>query len=1026
MKKILLPISLLIAAIAGYTQPGSLDLSFASKGYVHEANNYSLHVQNNFGRQVLAHPDGSSYLVFTLYRQTFVRHFLANGSVDQSYGQGGYSVPTPLENSVAAMQPDGKIVLGGYISGQYDFRIVRLNVNGTLDNTFSNDGMQNIAITTFSRLQAIAVHNGKIVAAGFSYREFVIARLLSDGSPDNSFSDDGKQTVTFGNFDQSANAVAIAPNGRIVVAGTAQGNMAIAALLDNGSPDNSFSDDGRLMIQVEGSTSCSSVAIQPDGKIILAGDSENGGIRKWAVARLNTDGSMDNNFSGDGKLSIDFGKYTEARAVVLQSNGKIIIAGMVGDQDGDLTIASINADGTTDYGFSGDGIVIISLDAKQDAANAVAIQPDGRILVAGYAGNWSFTRAYYLMLRYTADGMLDNSFSDDGIVIGYKPVSPTAYVSGVIQPDGKLLVLAGVMAVEHYNRIGLVRYNTDGSLDNSFSGDGKLDLDLGAFGGQNPEAIVLQPDGKIVVGANQVDASGFYFMIVRFNPDGTLDNSFSGDGRAIIDFEGAQFEDLKAIALQSDGKIVAAGAMRFTTSMSMDVAVGRLNADGTPDNSFSGDGKVVTDLGGDESVWDVATTPDGKIVVGGTYQQALNVNVMLVKYNSDGTLDQSFNGSGWVNNSITGNCEARAIDLLPDGKIVVGGTFLSGIRYLVAKYTPNGILDNSFSGDGIAFENTDGNVVDMAIQPNGKIILAGFSSSGTGTKFARFNSDGTTDPAFISESTANTEFAYLSAVQDILIHANRLYAVGAYANNGGEGYVAAFKLDCSLNVSIPDAFTLPSGVDVNTVYIGYAPASDITLSAQVSGGTAPYSYLWSNGATTSSITIVPGATANWTVTATDALGCNSTAGKVIAVRDIRCGNNKVLICQVPKGNPANAKTLCVNTNAVNAHLNNGGYLGNCNYNLITKTAQQQPAAEAETSLLTVYPNPTSTQFTLSVQMPAGASVTVVIFDNLGREVERRQITPGQHIKFGINYKPGIYFIECRQGAVIKRTKLVKG
>lgn len=1030
MKKVLLPIALLLVCFQVYSQPGSLDLSFAGKGYVHGGFAYNVHVFVNVGKQVLAHPDGSSYLVFTLNMQTFIMHRLANGNMDQWYGRGGYAGPVNIDNTVAAMQPDGKIVLGGKLLGRPEFLFARVNTDGTLDNSFSTDGVQRIDVAppgyNYAGLNGLALHNGKIVGVGYNLNEFSIVRLLSDGSLDNTFSDDGKQTVTFGSGLQTAQAVAVTPAGRIIVAGNAQGNMAVAALLNDGSLDNSFSGDGRQTISVEGSTGCAAVAIQPDGKIVLAGTSENGAVKKMALARLNVNGGIDNDFSTDGKLLLDFGTSSEANALALQNNGKIIVAGVANPGlNADIAIASINPDGTPDYSFSNDGQFVISLNSFQDAANSIAIQPDGRIIVGGHAGYFASPQASYAMLRFNIDGSLDNSFNGNGIIVGYKPVNITEFEGCAVQPDGKIIAVGGTRPQEQHIVMALARYNPNGTADNTFSGDGKLDIEFGS-GDQSARAVALQPDGKIVVGGNWTDASGFYFLIVRLNPDGSLDNSFSGDGKALINFEASPYGWLGKIAIQPDGKIVAVGLLHFPSERNVDYAVARLNADGTPDNSFSGDGRVTTDLGGSETPAAVLLAPNGKIVVPGTYQTGNDARFMIVQYNADGTLDHSFNGQGWVITNTDGNAGVASGALQPDGKIIAAGIYNTGARFTAMRYTSNGLLDNSFSGDGIFISDVVGSVYDMALQPNGKIILAGVDiMNDHGIVFARINPDGTPDPGFINKATENTELDEIGAVRRICLHGNRLYAAGFMDNNGMEGLIAAFKLDCSLNVTIPDAFTLGSGVDANTVYPGYQPASDLTLLAQPSDGTAPYSYLWSNGAATSAITITPTTAANWTVTVTDAAGCSNTASKFVKVSDVHCGNNnnKVLLCEVPKGNPANARTVCVNASAVPAQLNNGAYLGNCSN--LRSDALMQVTMEEQMPELSVYPNPGSTHFTLIVRMPGTQPVTLMVFDNLGRAVERKQVFSNQQVKFGMNYRPGIYYVECIQGEAKRTIKVVK-
>jgi uncharacterized delta-60 repeat protein len=322
-----------------------------------------------------------------------------------------------------------------------------------------------------------------------------------------------------------------------------------------------------------------------------------------------------------------------------------------------------------------------------------------------------------------APGDLDPTFSGDGKELTSIRVS--AYGNDVaIQSDGKIVAIGGSYAgAGGTHDFSLARYMPDGSLDASFDGDGKLTTtDLGVAYG-----VALQPDGKIVA----VGGGAGGFSLARYNAVGSLDTSFDGDGKRTTDFGGGW---ASGIALQSDGKIVAVGYVAGFGAEG-DFALARYNADGSLDVSFSGDGTQTTDIGGDEGASDVAMQRDGKIVaVGSSYSFIGSItDAVVARYNPDGSLDPSFGTFAGVQlTSVSGLDRAGGVALQPDGKIVAVGA--TSEDFLLARYTPNGSPDATFSDDGTqttGFGESDG-AGGVALQPDGKIVVAGATSSGGG------------------------------------------------------------------------------------------------------------------------------------------------------------------------------------------------------------------------------------------------------------------------------------------------------
>jgi uncharacterized delta-60 repeat protein len=382
----------------------------------------------------------------------------------------------------------------------------------------------------------------------------------------------------------------------------------------------------------------------------------------FSAAAIAAAGDLDPTFSGDGKQTTDFGRTPEtggdtALGVAIQANGKIIAVGR-GAEVTDFALARYNSSGTLDTSFSRDGKQSTSFDGF-GAATDVAIQADGKIVVAGYSG------AKFALARYNPNGSLDPTFSGDG-----KQTTGFGVAEGVaIQPDGKIIAV-GRGGTDGANFV-LARYNPNGSLDATFSGDGKQQTDFGGYDGAN--GVALQGNGKIVAAGF---ALGGDFGLARYNSSGTLDTSFSGDGKQTTDFGGGS-DGASAVALQGDGKIVAAGCACPDDVDARNFALARYNANGALDTTFSGDGKQTTDFlfGADDSAKDVAIQPSGRIVAVGTaFGGPTGYDFALARYNANGALDASFSTDGRKRTNFGNPDIASGVALQGDGKIVAVGS----------------------------------------------------------------------------------------------------------------------------------------------------------------------------------------------------------------------------------------------------------------------------------------------------------------------------------------------------------------
>jgi uncharacterized delta-60 repeat protein len=390
-----------------------------------------------------------------------------------------------------------------------------------------------------------------------------------------------------------------------------------------------------------------------------------------------------------------------------------------------------------DTTFNGTGRVTTPIGGSDDIATAAVVQPDGKLVLAGYTdsgGNQDVA-----LVRYNPDGSLDTTFNGSGKVITPIGGGPDYAVALVLQPDGRLVAAGGSSNGSDVD-FALVRYNPNGSLDTTFNSTGKVTTPIG--GGEDiANAAVVQPDGKLVVAGHSANGPDYDFALARYNPNGSLDTTFNGTGKVITPFGGG-LDKAQALVVQPDGKLLAAGYSH--NGSNYDVALARYNANGSLDTTFNGTGKVTTPIGGDDYAFSLVLQPDGKAVAGIT--SGSNSDFALARYDPNGSLDTTFNGTGKVTTPIgSGNDAARALFLQPDGKLVLAGNSVIGSANdaAVARYNANGSLDTTFDGTGKVTAPIGGgdDIVTAALrQPDGKIVVAGYSHNGSNFDFglARF------------------------------------------------------------------------------------------------------------------------------------------------------------------------------------------------------------------------------------------------------------------------------------------------
>jgi len=548
---------------------------------------------------ILVQPDGK--ILFVADESLF--RFNSNGTRDTSFtldasftGLGGHVYSM-------ALQTDGKVIVGGYDlnpSLNYDYLLLRLSPNGSIDNTF------NSAVSNSYFLSIVLQPDGKVLIGGYPFSGngtnlTSVVRLNSNGSVDPAF------------FNQGAGAgsvvdrMALQPDGKVIIGGVfvpinGESRRNLARLNANGSLDGSFNPG------TGANGGVSSIALQSDGRLLIGGPfTAFNGTNRNQIARLNADGSLDAAFQpGQG---VDLHPIS---ALVVQPDGKVLVGGVFTFINGTNRYASarLNTDGSRDETFTAAtnfNPQLLAVKHFDDCfsgncdlfawATAAAVQADGKVLVGGVVRTEFLYGDEYLhydraiLGRFYADGGLDTNFAPvfGGGYLDYVQFRGVDKV--IVQPDGKILVAGTFPSVNGTNRGGIARLHSDGTLDNTFNAGTNYDY---------PASMALQSDGKVFIGGSSNSTN----RVARLNADGSPDGSFN-PGAGANGF-------VASIVVQADGKALIGG--NFTTVNGANRnRVARLNANGSLDSGFN------PGTGADGWVRSIALQSDGNVLIGGDF-----------------------------------------------------------------------------------------------------------------------------------------------------------------------------------------------------------------------------------------------------------------------------------------------------------------------------------------------------------------------------------------------------------------------
>ena len=752
---------------------GDLDPTFSGDGVAQIGNTFA----GRAATDVVALPGGKTFVTGITeggpgsYRHVaYLARYNPNGTLDTTFSGDGrhtfdFGTGDDAEGRFLLVRPDGKIFVVGLAgdgsrTGRFILGVALLNANGTFDTTFGGgDGrvLVDVPDSDGDFIQGVALAPGnKIVGAvtEFGRGGFLAMRLNANGTPDTSFGGTGFVSLNPGPMEEHAHSVAVAPDGGVIVGGmryltgpdefnNREYETALVKLRSDGHVDMTWGGGDGQVHGTFANDAFLDLAAAPGGKLVGAGNS--------GIARFNPDGSPDRSFNTDGKVPRGTATF---RDIAVGADGKVYDLGQSArnatGQDSSFVIARLKADGFLDSTWDGDGTAVTNFLPGRDDPAAVALHADGKVSVAGE--------------------------------------------TDPVETDFSLMTIV------------VAKYTSTGRLDTTFSGDGRTGADFGSVLREGA-ATAVQADGRVLVGGSETRANsssrtgfGTDFFLARFTAGGSPDTSFSSDGRVTTDFGGGT-EGIADVLVQPDGKILVLGQTRAVGRSDSDLALARYNANGTLDTTFSGDGKMVLGLGGNDAGAKLARRSDGDIVLSARTAGNSRGNSALVHLNPNGTLDTSFNGTGILYQNF-----GTAFALQADNKILLAGDGYSAAYpdggVFLTRLNVNGTTDTAYGEGGRTAHYTFGNpeddwveAVGVTIQGGKALLLAEATfqhNARKGPALFRFNADGTIDSTFgggdgKAAYEPSDEFTYWETPHAVALDPSGRVLIGATTRTYVEG-----------------------------------------------------------------------------------------------------------------------------------------------------------------------------------------------------------------------------------------------
>jgi len=738
--------------VARFNTDGSLDTTFNSTGW----RSIRLGLGHSEGNSVLTQSDGSIFIRAvsdgtvgpTLYRDALVIKLTPSGAFDTTYaalwGVPGvrylnFSPPTISGGpSTMAFDSVGRLVVIGTVtdpSATDPFRptssyVTRLLPTGEYDTDFSADGLQEFLTPTEASFSSVAITTGDKIVVGGSRRigsgsetHGIVAKFNTDGTPDLSFDTDGWVDVSSA---QAIGGVALQADGKIVVAGItviggAQTSLA-SRLNSSGSIDTTFGASGSFVYPASDAALFYDLLIEASGKIVIFGFTGTHHYKFDLLAvRLTGNGTLDSSFGNNGTSRTPVGFSVIGSAGTVQSDGRYILVGQTIGIIGTLRAVLVRLDslGKPDATFLSGGVTQQNDYLNSVAGSRILELADGSFITLGL----SIAAPYMYLVKYRSDGTIDRSFGSDlgvgigtiGLAVGPVGAASEFLNNGDTQSSGRILVLARTISTGSPVVFG---FTNAGILDPTFGVAGTATVSVDNM---YPTKMVVLPDNKILVTA--LTTTTGVSSIYRLNANGTIDTSFGTGGSTLIASPDTSPAQVDGMNVSADGKIIVVGVLR--SSGDDQTLISRYSANGTLDTTFGTNGFAFAGTGtSGNSAFTVNVLPDSRLLISGTSDFGTSHEIFLTRLSSSGAADTTFGTNGYVRyTGVSGSVHA-VVAVQPDQRILIG---YATNQVIINRLNENGSIDSTFGTNGSITRmaaSGERNIVDLVRLRNGKIMAS--------------------------------------------------------------------------------------------------------------------------------------------------------------------------------------------------------------------------------------------------------------------------------------------------------------
>lgn len=666
-----------------------------------------------------------------------VLRYLADGELDSTYLLNQRATGERVSGlSVTGMvtRPDGKVVLATFSGGPPV--LVGRNADGTLDRTIGNGGLMSLnglMSAPFGPPHLFCQDNlGQLLISGVdTLGGTTVARV----SPDGMWYGAGEYLSMW------PEAITVQSDRKALVAGRGTGtdgsrDVIIIRLAESGAKDASFGSAGVTTISLPADQVCMGLLVQADGKIVVAGRSAD---QLW-VMRFSSAGVSDVTFGVLGQAGSPFMVPSIAYQAMQDSSGRLLVLGQHESEPGIVRhhVLRYLANGSIDPSFGVNGVALLglttpSMQITPSPRSFGGVLSSGKIVLGVHASNGSFTE--FTLVRLHPDGTQDASYGGGMIRLPGRPTTGSNRHGGSqtmgLLPDGRIRA-ATYAQTGTFLVSEVFAFQPDGSPDQTFALQGVLALDGVPL---LASTLCVRPDGRIVIAGNQ--QAPLLWAHGQRLPTGVADPDFNGGGLLITSVGGTSTPTVNRMILDDTGGTITAGAARLSGNLS-DIVVTRHLSNGTLDSSFGEGGISTTALAERDLVLCMTRTVDGRILIGGGIGPSSNSSTstpLVARYLPNGALDSSFGSGGTIYPSLEQNTQVTDMVPLPDGRFLAALSPVTrslAARPILARFLSNGALDPSFGNNGQAMSSTPAvyaRIRGVAVQKDGRIVVVGQAGS---------------------------------------------------------------------------------------------------------------------------------------------------------------------------------------------------------------------------------------------------------------------------------------------------------